>query len=108
MIRGTTPIHVFAKLPVLSDEISEVWITYLQHGKEILTKDISSVEFIDDPEEENCIAEVAFSQEDTLLFGSGPATVQMRLLLNDGTALATDEVPIQVKRILKDGIIAPN
>ena len=94
MIRGTTPTHVFNKLPVLSNEIKEIWITYLQHGKEILTKDITEVSFVDDPEEDTCIAEVTLSQEDTLLFGYGPATVQMRVLLIDDTALASDEVPI--------------
>ena len=75
MFRGTTPTHVFSKLPILSTEIAEVWITYLQNGKEVLTKDISSVEFTDDPQEETCIISVTLSQEETLKFNYGPASV---------------------------------
>ena len=51
MIRGTTPTHVFNKLPILSSEIKEIWITYLQGGKEILTKDKTAITFTDDTEE---------------------------------------------------------
>lgn len=105
MIRGTTPTHIFSKLPVLSAEIKEMWVTYLQRGKEVLTKDITSITFTDDPEEDTCTAEVDLTQEETLKFTYGPATVQVRLLLIDDTALASDEVPIEVKRIIKDGII---
>lgn len=105
MIRGTTPTHVFTKLPVLSTEIKEVWITYLQRGKEVLTKTIADADFIDNPEEDTTILQVTLSQEDTLKFNYGPATVQLRVLLIDNTALASDEVPIEVKRIIKDGII---
>lgn len=105
MIRGTTPTHVFTKLPVLSTDIEEIWISYFQGGREVLTKDKTATEFIDDPEEETSILEVHLTQEDTLLFKYGPATVQLRILLTDSTALASDEVPIMVKRIIKDGII---
>lgn len=105
MIRGTTPTHVFTKLPVLSTEIKEVWITYLQRGREVLTKTIADAEFIDNPEEDTTILQVTLSQEDTLKFNYGPATVQLRVLLIDNTALASDEVPIEVKRIIKDGVI---
>lgn len=105
MIRGTTPTHVFTKLPVLSTDVDEVWISYFQNGREVLTKDKTAAEFIDDPEEDTSILEVHLEQEDTLLFKYGPASVQLRVLLTDGTALASDEVPIMVKRIIKDGII---
>ena len=105
MIRGTTPIHVFNKLPVISAEIAEIWITYCQHGKEILNKTKESGIFVDNEEEESCYAEVHLDQEDTLKFTQGPATVQVRLLLVDGTAMATDEVPLDIKRIVKNGII---
>ena len=105
MIRGTTPTHVFTKLPVLSTDIAELWVTYLQNGREVLTKDKTSAVFIDDPEEETSILEVTLSQEETLKFNYGPASVQLRLLLIDDTALASDEVPLVVKRILKNGVI---
>lgn len=105
MIRGTTPTHVFSKLPVLSDEIQEIWITYLQSGKPILTKKKDSVTFEDDAQEETCTATVKLTQDETLTFTSGPATVQVRLLLTDDTALASDEVPLMVRRIIHDGKI---
>lgn len=105
MVRGTTPTHIFSKLPVLSEEISEIWISYLQGGKALLTKDISAVHFEDDNDEGTCTASVTLSQEETLSFTPGPATVQVRLLLIDGTACASDEVRLLVKRIVKDGKI---
>lgn len=105
MLRGTTPTHVFSKLPVTSDNIVSMWVSYFQNGEEVLTKEKDSVTFTDDFEEETCIAEVHLTQEDTLLFDYGNASVQVRLLLSDDTALASDEVPICVKRIIKDGII---
>ena len=105
MIRGTTPTHVFSKLPVLSNEIHEIWITYLQGGKPILTKAKDTVTFEDNIEEQTCTATVKLTQEDTLTFASGPASVQVRLLLTDDTALASDEVPLTVKRIIHDGKI---
>lgn len=105
MIRGTTPTHVFAKLPVLSTDVDEVWVSYFQNGREILTKDKTAAEFIDDTAEDTSILEVHLTQEDTLLFKYGPASVQLRILLMDGTALASDEVPLTVKRIIKDGVI---
>jgi hypothetical protein len=52
-----------------------LWVSYFQNGEEVLTKDISSVTFTDDPEEETCILEVTLSQEDTLLFDYGNASV---------------------------------
>lgn len=106
MIRGTTPTHVFAKLPVTSDKIAQLWVSYFQNGKEILMKDLTSATFSDDPEEDTCIAEIHLTQEDTLLFKQGMTTVQLRLLLTDETALASDEVPLPVRRVIKDGVIA--
>jgi hypothetical protein len=105
MIRGTTPTHVFSKLPVLSVNIQEIWITYLQGGKTVLTRDKSTVTFTDDVAEETCTATIKLTQEETLSFTSGPASVQLRLLLTDDTAFASDEVPLTVKRIIHDGKI---
>lgn len=105
MIRGTTPTHVFSKLPVLSSEIQEIWITYLQGGKSVLTKEKDSITFADNVQEETCTATVKLTQDETLAFTSGTASVQVRLLLTDDTALASDEVALTVKRIIHDGKI---
>ena len=38
IIRGTTPYHSFI-LPFAASEIQELWISYMQNGKVIFTKD---------------------------------------------------------------------
>lgn len=106
MIRGTTPIHVFSKIPVLSQDIDELWISYLQSGKLILNKSTDSITIEDDLDTMTSTAQVKLTQEDTLLFKAGPASIQMRILLKDGTALASDEVNIVIKRIINDGPIS--
>lgn len=105
MIRGTTPKHLFSELPFAADDVKQIWITYFQNGKDVLTKDITSVELTDDPESETSTAAVQLSQQDTLLFTGGSATIQLRVLLNDDTALASNEVVIDVGRIIKNGPI---
>lgn len=105
MIRGTTPTHIFHGMPFLSTEISQIWITYQQAGRVILTKDINNVVFDDNFLSSSCSASVQLTQEDTLSFRPGTATVQLRVLLYDGTALASGEQMIQIGRITKDGEI---
>lgn len=105
MVRGTTPTHVFEGLPIVSSMIEQIWITYLQAGAPVLTKNIDAVTFQDDSEHGTCSAQITLSQEETLLFVPGRARIQLRLLLKDGTALASCEVTTNVKRILEDGII---
>lgn len=105
MVRGTTPTHMFHGMPFLSTEIVQIWITYLQAGRVILTKDINDVAFDDNLISSSCSASVELSQEDTLSFKPGTATVQVRVLLYDGTALASNEQMIQIGRITKDGEI---
>ena len=53
----------------------------------------------------NCAAMVYLSQQDTLSFKAGMATVQVRLLLIDDTAMASGEIPLEVGRVTKDGEI---
>ena len=51
--RGTTPYHSFV-LPLKTEDISQVYITYLQNNEVILDKSISDVEIADiDDEYEN-------------------------------------------------------
>ena len=105
MIRGTTPTHIFHGIPVLSTEIEQIWITYQQAGRAILTKDKTSVVFDDNFLTSSCSASVTLSQEDTLSFRPGKATVQIRVCLFDGTAMASGETLIDVGRITKYGEI---
>ena len=105
MVRGTTPTHAFEGLPVLSNTIEQIWITYLQAGAPIITKNIDEVTFQDDAQKGTCTAQITLTQEETLLFAPGRVRIQVRLLLKDGTALASCEVTTNVKRILEDGVI---
>ena len=55
--RGTTPYHSFV-LPLKTEDISEVYITYLQNNEIIVDKTISDVTIADiDNEYENALHE---------------------------------------------------
>ena len=97
MYRGTTPTHVFTDLPAKRDEIESLWISYAQKGKEVFTLGKGAVNFISD----NAI-EVTLSQERTLSLSKGRVEIQMRLLLTDGTALASEAVSLPVGEILME------
>ena len=105
MIRGTTPTHLFSDIPVLSTDIKQIWVSYLQNGTLVLTKDIDQVTITDDTETETSTVAVTLSQEETLLFSSGNAIVQLRILLLDDSALASEEMVLDVRRVIKNGKI---
>ena len=100
MYRGTTPTHVFKDLPVSREDIAEIWISYAQNGKEVFTLGDTAATFISD----NAL-EVTLDQEKTLSLSKGRVEIQMRILLTDGTALASDVVSLPVKEILREGRI---
>ena len=106
MIRGTTPTHVFGGLPVMSEDVQQIWVSYQQAGRVILVKDVDSVVFDDNFITNSTTASVTLSQEETLSFKSGVASVQVRILLMDGTALASKEIEFAVERVIKDGQIS--
>ena len=130
IVRGTTPYHTFI-VPMASESIEEVYITYLQNNEVILDKDKTSVT-IEDVELETENAEVNdtelaeeeeteviptsqitlhLTQEDTLKFKFYPAAekniavVQLRILDTDGEAYASDPVQERIFGVLKDGVI---
>lgn len=49
---------------------------------------------------------VTLSQDDTLALKEGEAVFQIRLLLQDGTALATIASKVEVKPVYKNGVIS--
>lgn len=123
--RGTTPYHSFV-LPLTTEEISEVYITYLQNGEIILDKSIGDeIEIINIQDEfENasmnepledfvpsCELTVHLTQEDTLKFHFYPAAekniavIQIRVLTTDGEAYASEPVHERIFGVLKDGVI---
>ena len=122
--RGTTPYHSFV-LPLKTEDISEVYITYLQNNEIIVDKAISDVTIADiDNEYENasmnepledfvpsCELTIHLTQEDTLKFHFYPAAeknvavVQIRVLTTEGEAYASEPIHERIFGILKDGVI---
>ena len=134
IVRGTTPYHTFI-IPMASELIKEVYITYLQNNEVVLDKDKTAVT-IEDVELETENAEVNdtelvneeietetiptsqitlhLTQEDTLKFKFYPAAekniavVQLRILDINGEAYASNPVQERIFGVLKDGVILSN
>lgn len=132
IVRGTTPYHTFI-VPMQSESISEVYITYLQNNEVVLDKDktdvtiedivldtenaeIDDTEFTEEEPEVVPTSQITLhlTQEDTLKFKFFPAAekniavVQLRILDSDGEAYASDPVHERIFGVLKDGVIPPN
>ena len=107
LIRGTTPtIEITVKNELDFSTIQQVWVYISQQKKTKVDKLISDVIF----DAEHSKISVTLSQEDTLALKSNENTniatlFQLRLLLNDGTALATVAKEVEVIEIYKEGII---
>lgn len=103
LIRGTTPtIIVTVETEIDLDEVSAVWIYISQQGKVKVDKELSDVQF----DAVSRTMTVTLSQNDTLaLKADTEALFQIRLLMNNGTALATLASKVAVKEIYKNGVI---
>lgn len=132
IIRGTTPYHTFI-VPLASNQINEIFITYLQNGEVVLDKTSADIEISDvNLETENAHVEdyneisieetsvasskitLHLTQEDTLKFKFFPAAekniavVQLRILDSEGEAYASDPIYERIYGVLKEGVIATN
>ena len=102
LIRGTTPtIIITVQTEIDLHQVSEVWIYISQQNKVKVDKQLEDTTF--DYEERTMT--VTLSQDDTLALKEGEALFQIRLLLMNGTALATLASKVDVKPIYKGGII---
>ena len=100
MYRGTTPQLEVIVTGVDFAEVAELWLTIGQNGRPIINKDLEDLTI-----EDNTIY-VTFTQEDTLALRACSSTyLQLRVLMNDGTAIATPVKKLNVNEIIKDGII---
>lgn len=129
IVRGTTPYQRFL-LPMKVEEISEIYVTYLQNEEIILEKDKTTVTIINmedfyenasmgedldyEIDEEllnSSQLEVHLSQEDTLKFHFYPAAkkniavIQIRLKTTDDEAYASDPIHERIMGVLKEGEI---
>ena len=103
LIRGTTPtIVITVQTEIDLHQVSEVWIYISQQNKVRVDKQLEDVTF----DYENRKMTVTLSQDDTLALKEGEALFQIRLLLVDGTALATLASKVDVKPVYKPGIIS--
>ena len=101
MRRGTTPTLTITVIGLVVTDLSTIKVTFKQGNIE-LTKTTDEVTV----DGENNTISVPLSQEDTLMFGSGNVSVQIRGLLADGvTAIASKIKSISMEKILLDGVI---
>ena len=99
MTRGTTPLLAF-RVGFDTSEISKLYITISQYRKKVIEKDISNCQI-----NGNMIT-TRLTQEDTLkLTPDILVEVQMRCLLDDGNAIASNIISCPAGRILKEGAI---
>lgn len=95
MIRGTTPTHSFA-IPIDAATVSKIRVTYEQGGADVLTKDFDASAI------DNGVLSYKLTQEETLSFGEGCVSVQVRILTLGGDALASEITCIRPKTLLDD------
>lgn len=103
MYRGTTPTLIFnlSKNTVLDlTDVDEIWVT------------LKLAPYIKTFERDRCVIDtehktvsVTLTQEETLELPVSKVSAQIRMLLNNGKALATNIVSINVNAILKEGVI---
>lgn len=102
-IRGTTPsIELLYKQEIDLHQVAEVWIYVSQQKVVKVDKKLEDVTF----DYENRKMTVKLTQLETLGLKAGDALFQIRLLLNDGTALATVAAEVEVMEIYKQGVIS--
>lgn len=99
MIQGTTPTHVF-QLPFSTDLIEEIQVTYVQGEEEILQKTT------DDIIKEGDTIRYSLTQEETFLFDHRKIVkIQIRVLLTDGTVMASAIFTARVDKCLDDEVL---
>ncbi len=121
IVRGTTPYHTFI-LPMNVDNISKIYITYLQNGQIVVEKTesdcvplesepLENASINGEEEGETYTFAVHLTQEDTLGFKFWPAAekniavIQIRVLDTDGEAYASEPIRERIFGVLKDGVI---
>lgn len=99
MIRGTTPVLGF-DLPFSTDLLAEAYVTFAQLGKVVLDKPLSACSKSDTK------LIVRLTQEETLkLTGNCNTEIQVRVRTTSGDALASQIIPVETCRVLKEGVI---
>ena len=96
--RGTTPTNTFNVNVDLRE--ARIYISYYQRGRVVVEKTGEDLTVI----ESQITTEL--TQEETLRFKAGPVRIQIRYVMPDGTADASNIIETTAEEILKDGEIA--
>ena len=99
MTRGTTPTHTF-KIPFDTSNVREAMVIYAQNDTEVFRKETHECEFSG-----NKIS-VTLEQEETLkLSHRCNVQIQLRILTQDGKALASAVKVVGVQQCLNDEVL---
>lgn len=100
--RGTTPdIKINVKSEIDLHTITVIWVYIYQNKQLVVDKGYDDLTF----DYDNRQIIMRLSQEDTLGMKPGDGIFQTRLLLTDGTSLASKASKITVEDVYKDGVI---
>ncbi len=100
MIRGTTPTHTFEVPQIDTSYIKELRITYVQSCNTVLEKDESDVTMGDH------LIKLTLTQEETLRFNDKLYVgVQLKVLMDDGSVLASQIMRFNVGKILNEEVL---
>lgn len=101
MIRGTTPTLMFTT-PYTASQVASGYITFTMRGDVVLDVPVSDDSVVIS---DNAIS-LTLTQQQTLSFQSkATSLVQLRLVLDDGSVVASNIIKITIGDILKDGEI---
>ena len=95
--RGTTPVNTFYVNVDLRE--ATIFVSYAQRGRIVVEKTGSDLDVTEDS------IEIRLTQQDTLAFKPGEVRIQIRYVLQDGTADASNIIETTSEEILKDGEI---
>ena len=99
MYRLTTPLHTFT-LPFDTEIIKELVISYGQNHAEVLSKRLADCML------EGATVCVRLTQEETKLFTANvPVDIQIRILTNNGEALASAKYKVRCEDVLNDEVL---
>lgn len=100
MKRGTTPTHIFT-LPFDARSASIVKIIYAQNSKKVFIKTGDDIVLNGNTITTKLTQEDTFSLDCNML-----VEIQVRVLLNDNTALASDIIRVTVEKCLENEVLA--
>lgn len=96
MIRGTTPTVMFHLNGLAYEDIKKLYLTF-EHG----TKQLTKTEY----EYDKRVYSVKLTQEETLLYSAGTVKVQVKVLLIDGTVVASPIKTLSMTDILMEEVV---